>query len=333
MSDNSREAKKLTKWGRKGYKGKQKELQLKNFLKKTRARLTKLSMNNKSLFNVLIESVGPEQSFFQEFWTYGDHIGEAIERVLSACSTLQIPNAIASEADFVNSDLLPDGVVDNKKLNVYYTPGRSYFPTEESFIAPFGIIKAQENGEFDYGLIREGFSLMKRDDGIYELNAVVQRDKLFDTFIELVKRLPSIKVFWVALAADWEDKNREEFWTNEKLNAAGLIEGYLRSHWNDTVANGHVALTVYSSVGQTNLSIGTHKSIKVLGKSAPIQRTMAAALRRLGYQELAELYSLEGGYYHYHYRPERSKSRQRLIAALKEDGFTLWNEEAVQPDD
>ena len=289
-------------------------------------------MDNKSLFKVMIKSVEPEQSFFQVFWSYGNHIGEAIETVLSACHDLAIRNAIASEADCINSEALPSAVVHDKKLNVFYLQQRFYFPTEESFIAPFGIISSGQDGDLDYDLIREGFSSTKRDDGIYELEAVVQRDKLFDTFIELVKRLPSIKVFWIKLAADWEDKNLEELWTNEKLNTVELLEGYLKSHWNDTVANGHVALTVYSSVGQTNLSIDTHKSIKVLGKSAKMQRQMVAALRTLGYQELSELYSLEGGYYHWHCRPKQSKSRQRLIAALKDDEFTLWKEEVVQPD-
>ena len=291
-------------------------------------------MDSKSLFKVVIESVGPDKSFLQNFWAHGDHIGEAIETVLSACSELQIQNAIASEADCVNSGLLPDGVIHDKELDVFYQRGRIFFPTEEWFIAPFGIIKSGKNGELDYELIREGFSQTKRDDDeIYQIDAVVQRDKLFDTFIELVKRLPSIKVFWIRFAPDWEDQNREEFWTNETLNSVELIERYLKSHWNDTVTNGYVALTAYSTVGQTNLSIDTHKIIRVLGKSSKIQSKMAAAFRKLGYQELLEFYSLESGYYHWHYRATRSKSRTELIAALKDDGFTLWREQVVQPED
>jgi hypothetical protein len=289
-------------------------------------------MEDKSLFEVMVECVQAEQSFFQVFWTHAKHLGEAIDTVLRACSDLQIGNAIANEADYVDPDGLPDQVVHDKKLNVFYNPGRVYFQTDESFIAPVGIMKSAENGELDYSLIRAGFSQTISDDGIYEVEVVVQRDKLFDTFIELVRRLPSIKVFWIKLAPDWEDQSREEFWTNEELNTVELIEGYLKSHWNDTVANGHVALTVYSTDGATNLSIDTHKVVKVLGTSEKIQSEMAATLRYLGYQELHEFYSLERGYYHWHYRPARSKSRTELTAAIKEDGFTLWKEEVVEPD-
>lgn len=290
-------------------------------------------MEDKSFFEVMVECVEGEHSFFQVFWAYGDHVGEAIDTILAACSNLQMRNAIANEADVVDPDGLPDEAFHDEALNVFYSPERTYFPTEESFVAPVGIIRSGEKGELDYSLIREGFSQTKRDDGIYEVEGVVQRDQLFDSLIELVKRLPSIKVFWIRLAPDWEDQDREEFWTNEELNSVELIERYLRSHWNDTVANGHVALTVYSTEGATNLSIDTHKLIKVLATSAEIQSEMAAALRKLGYKELQEFFSLEHGYYHWHYRLTKSKSRTELIAALKEDGFTLWKKETVLPDE
>lgn len=95
---------------------------------------------------------------FKVFWTHANHTGEAIEKVLIACSKLQIPNAIASEVGYHESVELPAGVVHDKKLKVFYHPQRNYFPTEETFIAPFGIIKATENGKLDYGLIHEGFA-------------------------------------------------------------------------------------------------------------------------------------------------------------------------------
>lgn len=140
-----------------------------------------------------------------------------------------------------------------------------------------------------------------------------------------MRRLPSIRVFWVKISADWEEKGREEFWVNEDLNAPELLASYLTDHWNDTVANGHVTLTAYSGAGQTNLSIDSNKTIKVLTKSAKMQGRMAAALRGIGFEELAELHSLEYGYYHWHYRPASSKSRAGLVAALKMDGFSAWN--------
>jgi hypothetical protein len=148
-----------------------------------------------------------------------------------------------------------------------------------------------------------------------------------------MKHLPAIRVFWIKLAADWEDQNRQEFWTNENLNTVESITSFLTAHWDDTVANGHVALTAYGEPGQTNLTIDTHKTIKVLTKSATIQQEMASALKSLGFEELPEFHSLEYCFYHWHYRPTRSKSRAGLVAAMKKWGFSLWKDEIVEPED
>jgi hypothetical protein len=288
-----------------------------------------MSEPREDLFKVMIESIEPEHSFFQVFWSPGTHIGAAIDTILSACVRMGINNPNAREADCVEFDSLPENAVRHKRLNVWHAPGRSYFPTEKSFIAPAGIVESGQKGEYDYELIREGFRLPEIEDGIYEVEATIERDKLFDVFVELIKRLPSIRVFWIKLAADWEDQNREEFWTNESLNTAESIAGFVTAHWNDTVANGHVALTTYGDSGQTNLTIDTHKTIKALTKSAEIQLMMASSLTSLGFEELPEFHSLEYGFYHWHYRPTRSKSRTGLIAAMKKWGFSLWKDQIV----
>ena len=286
------------------------------------------------LFKVMVESTDPDQSFFQTFWSPAIHIGKAIDTILSACNSMGINNPSAREADCVEFDSLPENAVRNDRLNVWYAPGRVFFTTEEgSFIPPAGIVESGQKGEYDYELIREGFSLLKTEAGIYEVETVIDRDKLFDTFVELMKRLPSIRVFWIKLAVDWDNQNREEFWTNENLNTSESITSFLTAHWNDTVANGHVALTAYSDAGQTNLTIDTHKTIKVLTKSAKIQHQMASALKSVGFEELPEFHSLEYCFYHWHYRPTRSKSRSELVTAMKEWGFEFWKDQIVEPED
>jgi hypothetical protein len=276
----------------------------------------------------MIESIGPVQSYYQLCWSPATHIGVAIDRALSACVHLGIDNPIAREADFVDS--LPANAVRKRQLKIWYAPTRYYFPSEKAFVAPAGIIASSEDGETDYKQIRAGFSLSKTAEGIFEVEAAIERDKLFDVYVELLKRLRSIKVFWIKLAADWEDRDREVFWTNENLNTIDSIRSFLTNHSTDTIVNGYVALTTYGAVGQTNLTIDTHKTIKILTKSARVQREMAASLKRCGFNELPEFHSLEHGYYHWHYRPTRSKSRKRLIAGLKNWGFKLWRAHQVE---
>ena len=284
---------------------------------------------NEEFYRALIESVEPEESFVQVFWCSAKHAGQAIDAVLRACARLEINNPIVSELDLLDLSTVPDDSFHDKKSNVWYARERYTFPTERTFIAPLGIVGTSEKGQHEYEQIREGFRLTKSDD-IYEIEAVLERDDLLKTFFELIKRLPAIRVFWIRIAPDWEKRGWEQLWTNDKLNTIESISSFLATHFNDTVANGHVALTVYSDAGQTNVSIDTHKTIVVLTKSKKMQHRMVAGFRKLGFAELKDFYSLRYGYYHHHYRPTRSKSRRRLVAALKRSGFKLWQEHPVE---
>lgn len=218
----------------------------------------------------MIEGVERENSFFRTFWRPATHMGEAIESVVNAAVRMGIENPIAREADCFDFDSLPEAAVQDKRLKIWYMPSRFLFPTDKSFIAPLGIIGSSQ-GENDYGLLKEGFSRGTTEPDIYDLEAAIERDRLFATFVELMNRLPSIKVFWIRLAPDWENQGCEEFWTNEKLNSAESIGSFLTSHSNDTLANGHVGLTAYSEIGQTNLTIDTHKTIKGRTKSGDVR--------------------------------------------------------------
>src|SRR5436853_979277 len=104
-------------------------------------------MADSSFFTVMIESVEPEHSFIQVFWAWGKHLGEAIEKVLRACARMGIENVIPSEADDYDFDSLPEHIIYDEKLGVYFDETRHYFPTEKSFIAPFGIIKSGLDGK------------------------------------------------------------------------------------------------------------------------------------------------------------------------------------------
>jgi hypothetical protein len=291
-----------------------------------------VARKNEEFYRVLIESVEPKQSFVQVFWCSAKHPGQAIDAVFRACARLGINNPIVSELDYLDLNTIPDDSFHEKKSNVWCAMERYTFPTEKTFIAPLGIVGTSEQGEHEYEQIREGFQLTKSDD-IYEIEAVVERDNLLKTFFELAMRLPSIKVFWIRVAPDWEDRGWEQLWTNDKLNIIESISSFLASHFNDTVANGHVALTVYSDAGQTNLTIDTHKTIVVLTKSKKMQDRMAAGFRKMRFEELSKFYSLRYDYHHYHYRPTRSKSRRRLVAALKRSGFKLWQQHQVEPEE
>jgi hypothetical protein len=132
-----------------------------------------MSEPDEDLFRVMIESIEPERSFFQVFWSSATHIGAAIDTIVSACVRMGIRNPSAREADCVAFDSLPENAVHDKRLNIWYGPGRSYFLTEKAFIAPAGIVESIQKGEDDYELIREGFRLPEIEEGIYEVERLL----------------------------------------------------------------------------------------------------------------------------------------------------------------
>jgi hypothetical protein len=282
-------------------------------------------MGDRSFFIVFITSTGPEESFIQVFWAWAEHPGEAVDKVLAACDRMGVQNAHAMELNYYDDTLLPDEVVHDEMFDVTYEPHHYIYPTVKVFIPPRGIIRSHIDAEqLDPDLIRQGFGSELQDDSSYRVEVVLEQHQLFWTFDTLMKRLPSITVFWVSLTTDWEGIEGEEIWVNEALNTPESIADYLLTHVRDTLDNGYVTLMAYSDVGRTNLFIDSHKTIKVLTESEDVQAAVIMALRDLGLPELDELYRLEFGYYHWHYRPQGSKSRAELVTALSEHGFSHW---------
>lgn len=78
------------------------------------------------------------------------------------------------------------------------------------------------------------------------------------------------------------------------------------------------SLPVLPAASERSLTISP--SSKMCGSASK----MVSGLKRLGFEEFPEFYSLEYGCYHWLYRPTRSKSRARLVAALKRAGFSAW---------
>lgn len=83
-------------------------------------------------------------------------------------------------------------------------------------------------GEFEPELISEGFTRY-RDDGIEHLEVVVDITRLLDTYLSVLKKLKSIRVFWIRVAKDWGNSEVVEFYANEKPNNLYIIK---QVHWN-----------------------------------------------------------------------------------------------------
>ncbi|HEX6280074.1 MAG TPA: hypothetical protein VFZ49_08700 [Pyrinomonadaceae bacterium] len=269
-------------------------------------------------------STGPK-SFLTVVWTWADHPGEAVHLILQAAKSNQIPDPVLIDLDYCDLEDLPDDAVEVGKHS-FIDPSEYSFPTEYSYKFPHGVIPVRGGeDETDIDEIQPGYEVWKDDEGLINVEAVVERDRLFDVYMALVERLPSIRVFWIKLHEDWEEFGMEEIYASEDLNDVTCIRDFLKENWSDTVLNGHVTITTYADEGQTNLNISDHKMIVALTFDEEITKLCQSYFNELGLKQYDPLLSISGGVHHWHYRSVSGRDRKDLVKLLVEKGFVLFD--------
>lgn len=269
------------------------------------------------------------------FYAYGQHLGDALENVILASNDQDINNIILIEASLLN-DFSEIG--DNEELiqiseNVFMRQTIYSYPFDDpdrDFIAPTGIVKGIDDGEFSYELIKENFiALDKNEDGIYSFELNVAKPKLIDIFYISINSLPTVDGFWIYMKNYW-DNQQTELWTAKHFTDKQTLFDFLRNHEADTLENGYVDIVVHSLIGETNLTLDEHKKIKLHTKDEHIFSNFIDLIMELGYQQTEDFYSLANDYYHWHYRPKNSLTRNEFLVMLNDNKFELvdkWDEE------
>ena len=263
-------------------------------------------------------------SYIKVFWAWAEHIGVAIHKVIEVAQQMGLREPIATMIDFVDSESLSNDVYEICETGVFTFDEEYSFPAEDFVDIPDGVIlhAEDENPEDD---IKEGYKSYCNNDDFYFVDIVLSKNKLFKIFIKLVKSLPDIKVSWVSIPD--ENNEKAELWVNENLNDAKKILYFLKSTQADIFQNGLVGFTVYSEVGATNLNLTDHKEISVVTKSQKIKNLITAKIDQFKVKKFDELSCISEGFYHWHYRPIDSLDPKDFIAFLKSKGFAIWKQE------
>lgn len=269
------------------------------------------------------------------FFVYGPHCGAALQQALQAADDQGVAGAYAVEAsrlDNLEDYELPDDAFELPS-GVLMLPTRYTYPLgvdAPEFVPPTGIIKAgdgdEEQEEHDYALIRETFVAYAADDeGFFHFELVVEQPRLNATFLQAIRSLPAISGFWLQLQEHWHD-GPTELWVNQQLTSPAAIEDFLRTYRTSTLENGFVDCIVSAEIGDTSLTLDEHKTIRLRTQDEDVFVAFLRGIEQLGFERTTgELYSLEVGYHHYHYRPHDSLSRPDFTALLASQGFELFD--------
>ncbi|MDL2283564.1 hypothetical protein LJC19_00215 [Oxalobacter sp. OttesenSCG-928-P03] len=284
----------------------------------------------KEFWYVMVEGIIDENhGGIANFYGYGTHLGEVIGHVLSAAEETGFASPHAVETGFVESDYeMPD---DLETLNdhVQWSPSRYLFPVLDygsMMVLPTGIVHAAGDPENDPDLIREAFYTYgheKNSQNEYGLDLVVSRLRLRDTFFSFIRFLSDINGLFFRVAGFEDDENAPyEIWAFYDSDPETLIN-ILAGNTTDTLENGYVEIAVTASEGETRstLILDSHKHISFFSRD---ERIFAEAIRlaeTLGFEETGDLYHVEAGYYHWHYRPAASRRRRDFFQWLDENDF------------
>lgn len=285
--------------------------------------------NTLQLWHFLINGKDKKQNgIYANFYSYGQHLGDALEHTLHATTKYGIKESYAVEAEClgVNSGFkFPQEVIKVTKYALINTKVETYLPNtaEKTFIPPIGIIKSNDNEALKYDLIKEGFiAYNDKENETFELELVINRDKLVDTFFKLLHHLPTVDGFWIYLWNKW-DNRKTELWVDKKMVHLQEVIDFLQKNKNSTIENGFIACVIHSAIGETNITLDEYKKIKLTTKDEELFDFIGAKVIQLGFKQIEDFYSLEHGFNHLNYRPYNSLNRDDFKNLLDENGFEL----------
>ncbi|CAN5216707.1 hypothetical protein BH20ACI2_BH20ACI2_05360 [soil metagenome] len=260
------------------------------------------------------------------FWTWASHLGEAIHKIQSYAQVVEIKNPIVRLIDFYDFDELPEKVFTAEDGETFVADEFCSFPTEYCYKLPVGVVLSFEEGEFEDTQIKLGYGIDALENGLIEIEAVVDESDILPIYAELISVLPEITAFWLKFADDWEEPDIEEMYVNEELLSVESIQNYVELNKPNTLQNGHITITTYSNEGQTNVNISDHKTLVVLTYSKKLIAKFHYILKKRGLRKKTPLISVAGGFHHWHYRHHESLNRQGSIEKLKKQGFRKWDD-------
>ena len=275
-----------------------------------------------------------ETGIVGNFYAYGHHLGDALQKVIQASLDYSFTNANLTEASLLENF---DAIDKNDELveiadQVYIRPTTYTFPFDDpdkEFIPPIGIVKSVDEGEYDYDLIKERFvAFGQNENGIFELELVVAKPNLITLFLKFISLLPTVDGFWIYIKKIWDD-DKTELWVAKHFTDKNILIDFLKTQKSNTLENGYLDIVVHSLTGETNLTLDDHKKIQLHTKDEDLLKHFIDQVIDLGYEQTKEFYSLEYGFHHLHYRPVDSLTRTEFKAMLKQNTFELmdtWDE-------
>jgi len=284
-------------------------------------------MNNELWYFLIGGQQDKETGLFGNFYSYGRNLGDALNNTFNASHELDFNTPYLMEASLLdefnviekNNELVQLSELVFARKQVHSFPLND---PDKDFIPPTGIVKDIIDDELEYELIKENFVAYDQNEiGIFQLELVIGKENIICVFLKLIELLPTINGFWIYIKDFWENEN-EELWVAKHFIGKQTIIDFLTLQRINTLENGYLDLVVHSLTGESNLMLDEHKKINLQTKDENVFKDIIEQILDFGYEQTTEeLYNLEFGFRHWHYRPADSLTRDEFTTMLTDNKF------------
>jgi hypothetical protein len=146
------------------------------------------------------------------------------------------------------------------------------------------------------------------------IEAQVGGDQLTDLFLGLVERLPAADNLEVRVLDHHDGGGATEVWLTPRIDVKRALR-FLDDHDAELIENGHVELSLYLRGEKSTLRLTEHKTVVWLSDTPATAARIAGWLAELDVPPVETLVTV-GDAPHFHYRPPRASTRDRMITKL-----------------
>lgn len=285
-----------------------------------------MSKNREFWYFLLQGTLDDKTGVYSNFYTYGTHCGNCLAKAMKTAEKEGVikPELIETcRLDNLEGFELPENAIElNSDIFMLSTFNTYILKKEEKeFTPPTGIAFGTDENEYETDLIKECFvAYGKNDNGIFEFELVADNSRLVETYFKAIDFLPDTDGFWIYIRDHWENEQTELHAGKDLISKENIIE-FLKSNNESTLQNGFIDIVVHSKKGETNLTLDEHKKIQLHTKDESVFNEFIGKIIEIGFEQTREYYNIEFGYYHWHYRTDKSLNRNEFKEMLSRKNF------------
>ncbi len=152
--------------------------------------------------------------------------------------------------------------------------------------------------------------VMRPDPQRLVIEAQTDREHLQDLYLGLVERIPSADNLEVRVLGHFEDRGATDVWLTSRVNASKII-AFLDDRDDDTIANGHVELSIYVRSAKATLRLTEHKTVVWIADDRALEAEVTGWLSALAVPRVSALVRVSD-VPHFHHRGAKARDRKKL---------------------